>query len=108
MAAPLKKRTSGLPTGSLADDEAILAANRPQKPLARYGAMEGALARGLLRLSTPQDRDVDRPATECNKLSASEASDPGRHHVGIPGAIISECPGDFIGIRTGRSASGAR
>jgi hypothetical protein len=24
---------------------------------------------------------------------------PGRHHVGILGDIISECPGDFIGIR---------
>jgi hypothetical protein len=35
----------------------------------------------------------------CNKLSASEAPDPGRHHVGTPGDIISECPGDFIGIR---------
>jgi hypothetical protein len=23
----------------------------------------------------------------------------GRHHVGTPGDIISECPGDFIGIR---------
>ena len=26
-------------------------------------------------------------------------SDPGRHHVGIPGDIISECLGDFVGIR---------
>jgi hypothetical protein len=24
---------------------------------------------------------------------------PRRHQVGIPGDIISECPGDFIGIR---------
>jgi hypothetical protein len=24
----------------------------------------------------------------------------GRHHVGTPGGIISECPGDFVGIRT--------
>jgi hypothetical protein len=60
---------------------------------------EGALARGLLRMSAPQSQDVDHPATECHKLSASEAPDPGRHHVGIPGDIISECPGDFIGIR---------
>jgi hypothetical protein len=36
----------------------------------------------------------------CNKLSASEEPDPGRHHVGTPGDIISECPGDFIGIRS--------
>ena len=39
------------------------------------------------------------PAAECKKLSASEAPDPGRHHVGTPGDIISECPGDFVGIR---------
>jgi hypothetical protein len=32
-------------------------------------------------------------------LSASEAPNPGRHHVGTPGDIISECPGDFVGIR---------
>jgi hypothetical protein len=44
---------------------------------------------------------IDRRATECEKLSASEAPDPGRHHVGIPGDIISECPGDFVGIRSG-------
>jgi hypothetical protein len=31
----------------------------------------------------------------------SEAPDPGRHHVGTPGDIISECPGDFVGIRIG-------
>jgi hypothetical protein len=28
---------------------------------------------------------------------------PGRHHVGTPGDIISECLGDFIGIRIGES-----
>jgi hypothetical protein len=33
-------------------------------------------------------------------LSASKAPDPGRHHVGTPGDIISECPGDFVGIRS--------
>jgi hypothetical protein len=38
--------------------------------------------------------------TRCQKLSASEAPCPGRHHVGIPGEIISECPGDFVGIRS--------
>jgi hypothetical protein len=40
------------------------------------------------------------PAVECKKLSASEAPNPGRHLVGTPGDIISECPGDFVGIRT--------
>jgi hypothetical protein len=39
-------------------------------------------------------------AAECKKLSASEAPDPGRHHVGTPGDIISECLGDFVGIRS--------
>jgi hypothetical protein len=33
------------------------------------------------------------------KLSASEAPKPGRHHVGTPGDIISECPGELVGIR---------
>src|SRR5436853_7487312 len=47
---------------------------------------------------------IDRCATECKKLSASEAPDPGRHHVGTPGDIISECPGDFVGIRTANAA----
>jgi hypothetical protein len=32
-------------------------------------------------------------------LSASLAPDPGRRHVGTPGDIISECLGDFVGIR---------
>jgi hypothetical protein len=45
------------------------------------------------------------PAAECKKLSASEAPDPERHHVGTPGGIISECPGDFIGIRSFPSGS---
>jgi Transposase len=43
---------------------------------------------------------IDRTTTECQKLFASEAPDPGRHHVGTPGDIISECPGDFVGIRS--------
>jgi hypothetical protein len=42
---------------------------------------------------------IDRCPTECKKLSASEAPDPGRHHLGTPGDIMSECPGDFVGIR---------
>ena len=31
---------------------------------------------------------------------ATSCRNTGRHHVGTPGDIISECPGDFIGIRT--------
>jgi hypothetical protein len=46
------------------------------------------------------------PATRCKKSSASKAPDPGRHHVGTPGDIISECPGDFVGIRSDFSITG--
>ena len=45
---PLKKRTSGHPTGSFQWSEAKNPVQAVCKPLARYGAMEGALARGLL------------------------------------------------------------
>jgi hypothetical protein len=38
-------------------------------------------------------------------LSASEAPNPGRHHVGTPGDIISECPGDFVGMLEGSNRS---
>jgi hypothetical protein len=38
--------------------------------------------------------------TRCHKSSASKAPDPGRHHVGTPGDIIPECPGDVVGIRS--------
>jgi Tripartite tricarboxylate transporter family receptor len=42
------------------------------------------------------------PQAGCKKSSASEAPNPGRHHVGIPGGvIISQCPGDLVGIRMG-------
>src|SRR5262249_3883077 len=47
---------------------------------------------------------IDQPATECQKLSASEAPDPGRHHVGILGDIIPESPGGFVGIRSRRAS----
>jgi DNA replication protein DnaC len=43
---------------------------------------------------------IDRTTTECQKLFASEAPDPGRHHVGILGDIIPESPGGFVGIRS--------
>src|SRR5262245_39548323 len=42
---------------------------------------------------------IDRTTTECQKLFASEAPDPGRHHVGTLGDIIPESPGGFVGIR---------
>ncbi len=75
--------------------------NQASSPASRSLATalpEGALARGLLRLRLiPR---IDRPTIGCNKLPASEAPDPGRHHLGTPGDIISECPGDIIGIRS--------
>jgi hypothetical protein len=33
------------------------------------------------------------------KIAGQRGTGPGRHHVGTPGDIISECPGDFVGIR---------
>jgi hypothetical protein len=42
---------------------------------------------------------LTEPPPNAKKLSASEVSNPGRHHVGTPGEIISECPGEFVGIR---------
>ena len=33
------------------------------------------------------------------EITRQRGSRPGRHHVGTPGAIISECPGDIVGIR---------
>jgi hypothetical protein len=50
---------------------------------------EGGLTRGLLR---PQlFPGLTSPQIGCNKTSAGEAPDTGD--------IISECPGDFVGIR---------
>ncbi len=37
---------------------------------------------------------------KCEKLSSQRGAGRGRHHVGAPGDIISERPGDFIGIRS--------
>jgi hypothetical protein len=34
------------------------------------------------------------------QIIRQRGSGPGRHHVGTPGDFISECLGDFIGIRT--------
>jgi hypothetical protein len=39
---------------------------------------------------------------EVSPAAASEAPDPGRHHVGILGDIIPESPGGFVGIRRSR------
>jgi hypothetical protein len=60
VAAPSKKRTSGLPTGSFFRREAKNQAQADRKPLARYGAMEGALARGLLLPASKLDADRDQ------------------------------------------------
>ena len=42
---------------------------------------------------------MTKPTDRCHQLLASKARSPGRHHVGILGAIKSECLGDFVGIR---------
>src|SRR6266481_9918622 len=41
---------------------------------------------------------IGPPKAEWRKSCASQAPNPGRHHVGTLGDIISECLGDFIGI----------
>jgi hypothetical protein len=100
-AAPSQKRTSGLPIGSpvrLGTAFCRCASKIGRKPLAT--ALWGRASRTACCSSPLRFLDVDRRAIECQKLSASEAPVPGRHHVGIPGDFISECPGDFIGIRT--------
>ena len=56
-AAALKKRTSGLPTGSFLRREAKNPVRAGRKPLARYGAVEGALARDLLLPGSKLDAD---------------------------------------------------
>jgi hypothetical protein len=48
---------------------------------------------------------IDRDAIECQKIIRQRGVAPGRHHLGTLGEIISECPGDFVGIRT-RSPAG--
>src|SRR5215468_12747243 len=58
---------------------------------------EGALARACLPHALTRERGsslgvaaIDRSKTEWHKLSASKATGPGRHHLGMPGDIISE------------------
>jgi hypothetical protein len=51
---------------------------------------------------------IDPPKAEWHKSFASEAPDPRRHHVGTLGDIISECPGDFIGMSSEVAVSGDR
>ena len=77
--------------------------NRPQaaRSLRRYwGRARSRLA--APKLVAPewlQSQGLTIPQPDATNYPPSEAPDPGRHHVGIPGDIISECPGDFIGIR---------
>jgi hypothetical protein len=66
----------------------------------------GGRACGRLRYrrATPSQQTspsstIDRFTIECHKSPASEAPNPGRHHPGMPGDIISERLGDFVGIR---------
>jgi hypothetical protein len=39
------------------------------------------------------------PSPNAKNCQPARHRTPGRHHVGTPGDIISECPGDFVGIR---------
>ena len=79
-------------------------ATKPSKEWSLAGrslatALPGGRARS--RPALRPRRPIDRPTTECHKLSASEGAGPGRHHVGTPGDIISERPGDIISERPG-------
>jgi hypothetical protein len=38
--------------------------------------------------------------TQCEKYTCQRDTEPGRHHLVIAGDIISERPGDFVGIRS--------
>jgi hypothetical protein len=101
MPMPSSTASSTTPTGSISPvtvcDVRALQKTELRKPLAslrRY--MRARRSRLAPSIALP----IDRPPTECNKLAASKAPDPGDNHVGTPGDFISECPGDFIGIST--------
>jgi hypothetical protein len=60
-------------------------------------------ARSLAACSTPSSgllQALTAPQLNAKDLFRQRGTGPGRHHVGTPGDIISECPGDFVGIRT--------
>src|SRR5438552_12836848 len=57
-------------------------------------------------LLQPIKKGLTAPNHQCHKLAARDAPtratssrNTGRHHPGIPGDIMSEYPGDFVGIR---------
>ena len=45
-----------------------------------------------------QGTDVPDPS-QAPATRARSSRNSGRHYLGTPGDIISECPGDFVGIR---------
>jgi hypothetical protein len=51
---------------------------------------------------------LTEPTVQCHRSSASEAPRPGRHPVGTPGAIKSQCLGGFTGIGTIRERARSR
>ena len=65
-----------------------LTLTQPAKPgphhpqAARYGAMEGSRARGLLCITAPQRQDVDHRAAQCHKLS----------RVSVEGCPVGDAP----------------
>jgi hypothetical protein len=46
-----------------------------------------------------QSGTLDRHLLSAKKYTCQRGAEPGRHHLVIPGDIISERPGDFVGIR---------
>ena len=43
---------------------------------------------------------IEPPHNRMPQIIRQRCTGPGRHHVGTPGDITSECPGDFVEIRT--------
>jgi hypothetical protein len=52
-----------------------------------------------------QSGTLDRHLLSAKKYTCQRGAEPGRHHLVIPGDIISERPGDFVGIRILRPGS---
>src|ERR1700682_3508095 len=77
------------------------ASNSPAKACA---GPEANRTRRLDQTSSPVTQ-IHRPARLATRAASFRYG--GRHHSGIPGAIIPLCPGDFVGIRTHASGVAA-
>jgi hypothetical protein len=62
--------------------------------------VSGSTCRSTARGKPVQNRPrrVDRTKPSVSQVTSPKAPHPGWHHLGMPGAIKSECPGGFVGI----------